>query len=98
MSLGMVATVLHAVLLRALRGEADSAVQLSVLRALCTLLLAAPYHRLPHDLLPSCVEVGCCTLGLACASEWARVGLGWLCLSVSPQNFTVLNPPKVPAT
>lgn len=64
MSLGMMAAVLHAALLQSLRAEGDAAVVLGTLRALGTLLLAAPYHRLAPGLLLRCVQVGPCQAGV----------------------------------
>lgn len=46
---------LHQALLHSARHEGDALVAAGTLRALGTLLLGAPYHRLPPQLLPLCV-------------------------------------------
>ena len=50
--LGKMAVCTHEALLQALSGEADSAALTAVLRFAAILCGAAPYHRLPHSLLP----------------------------------------------
>lgn len=52
---------LHQALLHSIEREQDALVLAATLRALGTLLLGAPYHRLPPQLLPLCVRVlnGC---------------------------------------
>ncbi len=84
LSLGLMAAALHAVLLRSLSAESDPAVVLSTLRALGTLLLGAPYHRLPPQLLPRCVQVrrlsAAWTWGLLpiiCLQNWAAARLAY---------------------
>lgn len=52
---------LHRALLHSVQSERDPLVLAATLRALGTLLLGAPYHRLPPQLLPLCVQalLGC---------------------------------------
>lgn len=52
---------LHRALLHSVQSECDPLVLSAALRALGTLLLGAPYHRLPPQLLPLCVQalLGC---------------------------------------
>ena len=47
---------LHRALLHSIQHEPDPLVLAATLRALGTLLLGAPYHRLPPQLLPLCVQ------------------------------------------
>lgn len=60
-SLGQMLVALHRALLHSIQHEPDPLVLASTLRALGTLLLGAPYHRLPPQLLPLCVRalLGC---------------------------------------
>lgn len=55
-SLGSCVIWVHKALLTALKQESDVLTQSTILRALCTLLVGSPYHRLPPELLPTCVE------------------------------------------
>lgn len=54
-SLGQMLVALHRALLHSIQQEHDPMVLAAALRALGTLLLGAPYHRLPPQLLPLCV-------------------------------------------
>lgn len=56
-SLGQMAVCTHAGLLHAVANEQNSAVLLVVMRTLCCLVPAAPYERLPADLLSNVVQV-----------------------------------------
>ncbi|KAL4424003.1 hypothetical protein ABPG75_001304 [Micractinium tetrahymenae] len=60
-SLGQMLVCLHQALLHSIQQEQDPMVLAAALRALGTLLLGAPYHRLPPALLPLCVRAlaGC---------------------------------------
>ncbi|KAL4421841.1 hypothetical protein ABPG77_001323 [Micractinium sp. CCAP 211/92] len=60
-SLGQMLVSLHQALLHSVEREQDALVLAATLRALGTLLLGAPYHRLPPQLLPLCVRAlsGC---------------------------------------
>ncbi|PRW60946.1 Wee1 kinase [Chlorella sorokiniana] len=60
-SLGQMLVALHSALLHSTQSERDPLVLAATLRALGTLLLGAPYHRLPPQLLPRCVQalLGC---------------------------------------
>lgn len=60
-SLGQTLVSLHQALLHSMEHERDALVLAATLRALGTLLLGAPYHRLPPQLLPLCVRAlaGC---------------------------------------
>ncbi len=60
-SLGQMLIALHRALLHSVQSERDPLVLAATLRALGTLLLGAPYHRLPLQLLPLCVQalLGC---------------------------------------
>lgn len=57
-SLGQLAVCTHAGLLHAVAHEQSGAVLLVVMRTLCCLVPAAPYERLPADLLSNVVQVG----------------------------------------
>lgn len=60
-SLGQMLVSLHQAVLHSVEREQDTLVLAATLRVLGTLLLGAPYHRLPPQLLPLCVRVltGC---------------------------------------
>ncbi len=55
-TLGQLAAATHAGLLQALAAEPDAAALAALLRALGALVAAAPYPRLPPDLLPRAVQ------------------------------------------
>ena len=55
-TLGQLAAATHAGLLQALAAEPDAAALAALLRALGALVAAAPYLRLPPDLLPRAVQ------------------------------------------
>lgn len=74
-SLGLMATALHAALLQSLAAEGDPGVLLCTLRALGMLLLAAPYHRLPQQLLPRCVQV---RRGSPSVADWELAAVSFL--------------------
>lgn len=74
-SLGLMATALHAALLQSLAAEGDPGVLLCALRALGMLLLAAPYHRLPQQLLPRCVQV---RWGSPYVADWELAAVSFL--------------------
>ncbi len=79
LSLGLMAVALHSAVLRAIQGEGDASVLLCALRALGMLLLGAPYHRLPPQLLPRCVQVRAALPNIADSVEESRAGgvEGW---------------------
>ena len=56
-TLGRLAVALHAGLLQALAAEEDPGARVALLRALGALVCAAPFHRLPPELLPQVIEV-----------------------------------------
>lgn len=80
-SLGQMVASLHAGLLRSLGTEEDPWVLAAALRALGTLILGSPYHRLQPQLLPECVAAlhAClvrCSDGVAGNSRPASTAMG----------------------
>lgn len=84
-SLGQTLVALHRALLHSVQSERDALVLAAALRALGTLLLGAPYHRLPPQLLPLCVQalLGC----LAKATPPPPAGVAGL----SPEQLPVVS-------
>lgn len=84
-SLGQMLVALHRALLHSVQSEHDPLVLSATLRALGTLLLGAPYHRLPPQLLPLCVQalLGC----LAKASPPQPAGVA----ALAPEQLPVVS-------
>lgn len=87
-SLGQMLVALHRALLHSVQSEHDPLVLSATLRALGTLLLGAPYHRLPPQLLPLCVQalLGC--LAKASPPQPAGVAVVSACLSCLAAAFS----------